>query len=242
MPIGLFQSNTAIAGVANFPGAAVLQLPFTSDCLAGDILLAWVASNSATRPSNVTDTLNNDWEELSQPTQVNPNFSMWGVQNSKPGPNIVSINGMSVSPSGGPAVIIAEFSLIACYKCGTGIQAFNPPRYNSGFQPAFTNLYSWYKVSNGAYFQTIIFGLYDEADAGALTARTWGVTPTLMDQSITLINQIKEDGGNNTSVLAMSTLPYPYIYNECQLIWTPTTPPLYGDETNPFGCLINTLN
>ena len=241
MPLRFIQGNSAIAGVAHFPGAASFPCPFTSNNGQGNLLFAFISAKTGTRPSSVTDTAGNNWQEIAQPNNVGDNFSLYCVQSCKPGPNTVSANGMTVTVAGGPNICIAEFALPVCTPCGIGITGFNPPRSNSGFAAPFLKAFCVYNQTEGPFFQTIIFGLYDNADGGANVARTWASTSTLIVQETRVVAESAEDGGNNTSCLAYSTVPYPYTYNECQLAPTPTSPALYGDETYPLWALVNTL-
>lgn len=243
MPIFIVQRNNAIAGVASFPGAINLPCTFPSPNNSGNVLIAFVSAQLGTRPSSVTDSNGNNWFEVAQPVNVGDNLSMWAAMNINPGANTVTANGMSVTVTGGPNIVIGEFGFPPCVPCGVGIQGFNGPRSNSGFAPsAFTKFSTMYNVSQGPFFHTIIFGLYDNADGATATQRTWSYSQTLPGslQDGGLIDQTAEDGGTNTSVCAYSTIGYPYKYNELQLAWTPTSPALRSDETSPFGMLITT--
>lgn len=243
MPIFIVQRNNAIAGVASFPGAINLPCAYPGPNNSGNVLVAFVSAALGTRPSSVTDSNGNTWYEVAQPVNVGDCLSMWACYPCNPGANTVTANGMSVTVTGGPNIVIGEFSFPPCVPCTVGIQGFNGPRGNSPFGGhPFTKWSTMYNVSQGPFFHTIIFGLYDASDGATATQRTWSFSQTLPGslQDGGLIDQTAEDGGTNTSVCAYSTIGYPYKYNECQLAWTPTIPALANDETSPFGMLITT--
>jgi hypothetical protein len=219
-----------------------LPVPFTSDNSLGNILLAWITSNDGGGiTGTVTDSNSNTWELLPGINLTDEFSEFYVCTNCKGGANTVTANGCIPSSTGAPNLVLVEIQPPPCPIGSTGIQAFWGDHQDNFLLPSL-NLVTNYSTNQVQWYHTLIVGLYNNTNNDSNTARTWTSTPDPNSIAGITILQFSEFSGNNTGVIAFSTVPYPYSQNSVAYTYSPSTPPLDNDENLVIGILFSTLS
>jgi hypothetical protein len=232
------QSNVSyfnVGGIVNN-----LACPYLSNNAQGNIGVAFQNYNNGNVSSTISDTNGNIWYQLPIPLYNFGGIAIWICPSLKSGANIVTCTFLGTGTNRGEFIVM-EYQPPPCPFGQVGIQAFWWTPFVNYYDPQL-NITSYYSVSQGPFWHTLIACVKCGPNSSSGVTRTWAATPSAFSIDYGLRIQYIEPGTDNSGAVADTTVAYPTKQNSLLFAGAPGTPPINSGETILAGVLLTTIS